>query len=208
MNMITQKAQKSKRDLTHEISTREEAVKLYRQTHDISFVCHRYRISKALRMRWNQRYDGTGDSLVSRSHRPHCRVSRKCFLYAYKEQSSYSTVDFVKKALAFFGYAPETIQTDHDGEFTHTKKTKRIQAFDRLCSELHITPKTIRPKTPWHNGKVERTHRNAPKRFYNYLRFYSYKDLQLQIKRYLRCSNRIPMAVPVSKSPNQIQLQL
>ena len=52
-------------------------------------------------------------------------ASRKRFIYAYKEQSSFSTVDFVKRAITFFGYAPQIIQTDNGGEFCHTAKTKR-----------------------------------------------------------------------------------
>lgn len=38
------------------------------------------------------------------------------------------------------------------GEFTHTRKTQRIHPLDILCNRLHITHKTIRPATPWHNG--------------------------------------------------------
>ena len=135
-------------------------------------------------------------------------ASRKRFIYAYKENSSYSTCDFVKRTIAWFGYAPDTIQTDHGGEFTHTHKTDRIHPFDMLCSKLHITHKVLRPRTPWHNGKVERSHRNDQERFYNHLRFYSYSDLQIQMKRYLYRSNNIPMSVLGWKSPNQKQREL
>lgn len=76
------------------------------------------------------------------------------------------------------------------------------------CDKLHIIHKTIRPRTPWHNGKVERSHRNDQERFYNYLKFYSYQDLQLQMKHYLRRSNRIPMAVLGWLSPVQKRRQL
>ena len=128
-------------------------------------------------------------------------ASRERFIYAYKEQSSYSTIDFTKRAIIYFGYAPEMIQTDNGSEFTHIAKTNRIHPFDVLCNQLNIHHKTIRPKTPWHNGKVERSHRNDQERFYNHLRFYSFEDLQLQMKRYLRRSNRIPMCVLGWKSP-------
>ena len=135
-------------------------------------------------------------------------ASRERFIYAYKEQSSYSTIDFVQRAIICFGYAPETIQTDNGAEFTHTARTERVHPFDLLCMRLHIHHKMIRPKTPWHNGKVERSHRNDQERFYNYLRFYSYEDLQLQMKRYLRRSNRIPMSVLGWKSPVEIRREL
>ena len=306
MSSITQ----NKRYLPHEITTKENSVKLYRQTKDIGFVCRRYHISKASLMRWNKQYDGSRESLAPKSHRPHTQhpnahteqelnwirnlhrrnpnisvcemygklrqekaysrhpgslyrvfvrlgyrtkvestkkkskhtghydtpeelgikwqmdvkyvpaacyagtdgdkfyqytmideASRERFIYAYKEQSSYSTIDFTKRAIIFFGYAPETIQTDNGGEFTHSSKTNRVHPFDMLCNQLNIHHKTIRPKTPWHNGKVERSHRNDQDRFYNYLRFYSLEDLQMQMKRYLRRSNRIPMSVLGWKSP-------
>lgn len=306
MSSITQ----NKRYLPHEITTKENSVKLYRQTKDIGFVCRRYHISKASLMRWNKQYDGSRESLAPKSHRPHTQhpnahteqelnwirnlhrrnpnisvcemygklrqekaysrhpgslyrvfvrlgyrtkvestkkkskhtghydtpeelgikwqmdvkyvpaacyagtdgdkfyqytmideASRERFIYAYKEQSSYSTIDFTKRAIIYFGYAPETIQTDNGGEFTHSSKTNRVHPFDMLCNQLNIHHKTIRPKTPWHNGKVERSHRNDQERFYNYLRFYSLEDLQMQMKRYLRRSNRIPMSILGWKSP-------
>ena len=40
-------------------------------------------------------------------------ASRERFIYPYKEQSSYSTVDFVKHVIVYFGYKPITIQTDN-----------------------------------------------------------------------------------------------
>lgn len=135
-------------------------------------------------------------------------ASRKRFLYAYEEQSSYSTVDFFKRAITFFGYAPKVIQTDNGGEFTHTSKTERVHPLDKFCRYYGIDHKLIRPRTPWHNGKVERSHRNDQERFYNYMKFYSYKDLQMQMKRYLYRSNGIPMAILGWKSPNQKQREL
>lgn len=67
MNSITQ----NKRYCPHEITTKINSVKLYRETRDISFVCRRYHISKASLMRWNKLYDGTKESLIPKSHRPH-----------------------------------------------------------------------------------------------------------------------------------------
>ena len=135
-------------------------------------------------------------------------ASRKRFIFAYKEQSSYSSVDFFKRAIAFFGYAPETVQTDNGGEFCHTAKTARVHPFDVFCNEISVIHRTIRPRTPWHNGKVERSHRNDQQRFYDYLSFYSFEDLQKQMRRYLYRSNDIPMSVLGWLSPNQVQRKL
>ena len=135
-------------------------------------------------------------------------ASRERFIYPYMEQSSYSTVDFVKRAITYFGYKPQILQTDNGAEFTHISKTKRIHPLDILCKQLHMQHKKIRPRTPQHNGKVERSHRNDQERFYNIMHFYSYSDLMIQMKRYLRRSNNIPMQVLGWKSPLQKRLEL
>ena len=135
-------------------------------------------------------------------------ASRERFIYPYMEQSSYSTIDFVQRAIRHFGYKPKIIQTDNGSEFTHTSKTDRAHPFDIFCKQHQIEHKLIRPRTPWHNGKVERSHRNDQERFYNYLKFYSYEDLLLQMKRYLYRSNRIPMQTLGWLSPAQKREQL
>lgn len=135
-------------------------------------------------------------------------ASRERFIYPYKEQSSYSTVDFIKRAIVYFGYKPKIIQTDNGQEFTYTSKTDRIHPFDMLCLSLNIEHKLIRPRTPRHNGKVERSHRNDQQRFYNYLSFYSYKDLLIQMKAYLKRSNNIPMQILNWLSPLQMRDKL
>lgn len=114
----------------------------------------------------------------------------------------------MERAIVFFGYAPKEIQTDNGSEFTHFTRTKRVHPLDVFCARHNIEHKLIRPRTPWHNGKVERSHRNDQERFYNYLSFYSFNDLQLQMKRYLYRSNNIPMSVLGWKSPNQKQRDL
>ena len=73
MDIVTDVRRKNKRYLPHELTTRINSVKLYRQTRDIDFVLRRYHISKASLMRWNKRYDGTKESLMDKSHRPHSR---------------------------------------------------------------------------------------------------------------------------------------
>ncbi|WP_407453759.1 DDE-type integrase/transposase/recombinase [Methanobrevibacter sp.] len=135
-------------------------------------------------------------------------ASRERFIYAYKEQSSHSTVDFVIKSMQYYGYIPKIIQTDNGAEFSHFKKTKMTHSLDILCAEYNIQHKLIRPRAPWHNGKVERSHRNDQERFYNYLKFYSYKDLLIQMKRYLNRSNRIPMQVLNWQSPLEMRANL
>lgn len=313
MNNITH----TQRYLPHELNTKFYACKLYRAGHSVAFVCRRYHISKSSLMRWNKKFDGSKESLLNKSHRPHtphpnshtdeelkwikdyhrrnphisvcelygklrtdkgysrhpgslyrvfrklgysskapstkkmkkhngkyetpdklgikwqmdvkhvpsaCYVgempdkfyqytvideaSRERFIYPYRECSSYTTIDFLKRAIKYFGYIPEILQTDNGFEFTYGREITKVHPLDKECISLGITHKLIRPRTPWHNGKVERSHRNDQERFYNFLSFYSYDDLLLQMKRYLNRSNNIPMQVLGWLTPLQKRMSL
>jgi transposase InsO family protein len=124
-------------------------------------------------------------------------ASRERFLFAYDDLCASNTVDFLKRAVMYFRYKPKIIQTDNGSEFTYTRETKadREHSLDKFCRVNHITHKLIKPRTPRHNGKVERSHRSDNERFYKWLRFYSLDDLQKQMKAYLERSNTIPMSV-------------
>ena len=62
-------------------------------------------------------------------------ADRECFIYPYREQSGYSAVDFVKRAILSFGYAPEIIPTDKGSEFCNTSKTPRIHTLLKKVTE-------------------------------------------------------------------------
>ncbi len=133
-------------------------------------------------------------------------ASRKRFLYWYDEQSPYATVDFVKRCIKFFGYIPKEVQTDNGQEFTYnSEKIQAIHPLDALCDSLDIIHHKIKPRTPRHNGKVERSHRSDNERFYSTHTFYSLDDLRNQGYEYLKRSNNIPMQVLGFKTPNEIQ---
>lgn len=136
-------------------------------------------------------------------------ASRERFLYWYDEQSPASTVDFIKRCIKYFGYQPKEIQTDNGQEFTwNSDKIKKIHQVDELCLELGIVHHKIRPRTPRHNGKVERSHRNDNERFYSYHTFYSLDDLKAQGTTYLKRSNSIPMKVLGFLTPIEMRKKL
>jgi len=64
-----------------------------------------------------------------------------------------------------FGYVLRIVQTNYGQEFSYFKETERVHPFDRECERLGIVHKTIKPRTPRHNGKVERSHRADNERF-------------------------------------------
>ena len=161
----------------------------------------------------------SGDGALERSYQYTVidEASRKRYIRAYKDQSQESTIDFCLRAFKFFGYRPKEIQTDNGGEFTFIcpPKDGRMHKLDMLCRHFRIKHKLIRPRTPRHNGKVERSHRNDNERFYRYLRYYSFDDLQAQMSVYLRRSNNIPTSVLRSRfdkrrwlSPNEMEREL
>ena len=144
-------------------------------------------------------------------------ATRQRFIYPYQEQNVDSTIDFIFRAIKFFGYKPKIIQTDNGQEFTFIQPPAdgRLHTFDKVCQKLGIVHQLIKPRTPRHNGKVERSHRNDNQRFYKNLRFYSYQDLVIQMTAYLKRSNNIPISILRSTdnkkgwlSPNQKRAEL
>lgn len=128
-------------------------------------------------------------------------ATRQRFIYAYEEICGTNTVDFVRRAIKYFRYRPKIIQTDNGSEFTYTRQTKgdKEHLLDTFCKAHNITHKLIKPRTPRHNGKVERSHRTDNERFYRYLKFYSLDDLQKQMSAYLERWNNIPISTLKSR---------
>jgi transposase len=125
--------------------------------------------------------------------------SRLRYLEAFQEHSTYSSADFLKNAAAFFkkhGFDIECVQTDNGFEFTNrfSQSQRNLPTlFEATVASLGIRHKLIRPYTPRHNGKVERSHREDQKRFYSCHSFYSFQDFAAQLAVHLRRSNSIPM---------------
>jgi len=125
--------------------------------------------------------------------------SRLRFLGAYPEQSTYSSADFITHAVEWFrqrGVVVECVQTDNGFEFTNrfSNSKRDIQTlFEVMLTTKRIRHKLIRPYTPRHNGKVERSHREDQKRFYDSHTFYSLDDFGGQLAAHQNRSNNLPM---------------
>ncbi len=134
--------------------------------------------------------------------------SRLRYLAAYQEQNTYSSADFLYKTVAFFkqkGVTVECVQTDNGFEFTNRfaqSSRDLVSLFERTAAELGIRHMLIRPYTPRHNGKVERSHREDQHRFYDTHRFYSFADFDGQLAVHRRASNNRPMRPLQYSSPN------
>ena len=75
----------------------------------------------------------------------------------------------------------------------NTEKSKAYSVSD-YCCKLGIYHKLIKPYTPRHNGKVERSHREDHNKFYSCHSFSSCDHLNPQLKDHLARSNNRPMS--------------
>ena len=139
--------------------------------------------------------------------------TRLRFLAAYPEQSTYSSADFLKKLFKWYarrGIRVECVQTDNGFEFTNrfsNSKRDIPTLFETTAAQLGIRHKLIRPYTPRHNGKVERSHREDQKRFYSCRSFYSLDDFAKQLAIHNRRSNNFPMRPLNYRSPSEFTVQ-
>lgn len=122
--------------------------------------------------------------------------SRFRYLGAFQEHSTYSSAQFIRYCVRKFPYAIECVQTDNGPEFTNRlnpSASNKLTLFETTLAELGISHKLIRPYTPRHNGKVERSHRKDNEYFYASHKFFSFQDFQKQLAVWQRQYNRFPM---------------
>lgn len=135
--------------------------------------------------------------------------SRFRYLEAFEEHSSYSSAVFLEHLIQKFPYPIVCVQTDNGQEFTKRFSSgggsDKPTLFQVRLRQHGIRHKLIRPFTPRHNGKVERSHRKDNERFYATHTFYSFEDFSKQLKRYnQRDYNNFPMRPLGWKSPRQV----
>lgn len=133
--------------------------------------------------------------------------SRFRYLEAFEEHSTFTSTQFLKHVVEKFPYAIECIQTDNGQEFTARLASRgkgKLTLFEKTLQELGIQHKLIRPFTPRHNGKVERSHRKDNEEFYAIHLFYSFEDFRKQLAVRQRQYNLFPMRPLNWKSPKDI----
>lgn len=134
--------------------------------------------------------------------------SRWRYVEAFDEHSTYSSAIFIDHLVKAFPLPIECIQTDNGLEFTkrfNASSLSNLTLFQKRLAEYGIRHKQIRPFTPRHNGKVERSHRKDNERFYATHSFYSFEDFSKQLQTYNRRNyNHFPMRPLGWKSPHSI----
>ena len=132
--------------------------------------------------------------------------SRFRYLEAFQEHSTYSSSEFIRHCVKKFPFAIECVQTDNGTEFTNrlNNGSTRLTLFERTLDELGIRHKIIKPYTPRHNGKVERSHRKDNEYFYASHKFFSFADFQKQLAVWQYRYNHFPMRPLNWRSPAQV----
>ena len=130
--------------------------------------------------------------------------SRFRYLEAFEEHSTYSSAVFLEHMLEKFPFKVECVQTDNGLEFTKRLRNTENPTptlFESRLEQCGIKHKLIKPYTPRHNGKVERSHRKDNEYFYATHRFYSFEDFKKQLAVHSRKYNNFPMRPLNWKSP-------
>lgn len=132
--------------------------------------------------------------------------SRFRYLEAFEEASTYTSAVFLEHMLKAFKFKVECVQTDNGFEFTKRfgGDTNSPTLFEARLKQCGIRHKLIRPFTPRHNGKVERSHRKDNEYFYAIHKFYSLLDFKAQLAIHSRNYNNFPMRPLKWQSPNKV----
>ena len=99
--------------------------------------------------------------------------SRYRILCGYREHNTYTSSLFLCQVVSRFkalNTEVECVQTDNGPEFTKqfiTLKENNHSMFEATARRLKVKLKHIKPHTPKHNGKVERSHREDQRLFYS-----------------------------------------
>ena len=197
--------------ITQDILYKQSVVK-YSLKHGVTKATIKFKMHRKTIYRWREKYDGTAQSLKNKSRKPHSHPNqqRKRVLWASKEQSTSASTEFIKVIMKKFPFKIECIQTDNGFEFTNRlnwQGTKKKTMLENKLEELGIKHKLIKPKTPRHNGKVERSHRKDQERFYYNKVFCSFEDFKNRLKYWEKEYNNFPMKPLKWLSPNEKYLE-
>ncbi|MDR3125764.1 MAG: DDE-type integrase/transposase/recombinase [Candidatus Nomurabacteria bacterium] len=130
--------------------------------------------------------------------------SRLRILEGYDEHNTYSSSQFLKVVVSFYkahSIVVECVQTDNGTEFTKrllAKDDRNLSAFELAAKQLNVRLKYIKPHTPKHNGKVERSHREDQRLFYSEVirlnkPFTELDDFKRRLKYHQSRTNHRPM---------------
>ena len=116
------------------------------------------------------------------------------FVYGYEEHTPENSVDFWDRVKKAFPFKIQAVQTDNGTEFTYKYISDEVKCpFESKLEDQGVRHILIPPRTPWKNGKVERSHRNDQRYFYDFVKVGGAADLNEKLRAHLHWSNNKPM---------------
>ena len=118
-------------------------------------------------------------------------ASRWRHLEIFDEESTNNSVTFLQLVMKKFPYQITAIKTDNHATFTNyyvggnkrsDMSVKTIHALDVFCANHNITHYLIDKGKPTQNGKIERSHGEDQRKFYEQNKFHSITDLRNKIR--------------------------
>jgi len=126
------------------------------------------------------------------------------FVYGFEEHTPENSVRFLGMLTERFPFEIMCIQTDNGTEFTYKFISDEKKCpFEEALEKFDIRHKLIKPRTPWHNGKVERSHRMDQRYFYEWETFTDMKEYNKKLSEHLEWTNNKPMRIFKGKSPEE-----
>ena len=207
------------KSITQDMAYRQSLMK-YAEKYGVSRASRKYNKSRSYIYFWKARWDGSVASLACQSRRPHSHPNQhteaelKLIRDMRRRNPNLGMVELWhrlrQRGYTRRGIRVECVQTDNGFEFTNrfsNSKRDLPALFEQTAAQLGIRHKLIRPYTPRHNGKVERSHREDQKRFYSCHSFFSLNDFAKQLAVHNRRSNNFPMRPLGWLSPSEFSVQ-
>ncbi|MCI8407912.1 MAG: transposase [Lachnospiraceae bacterium] len=193
--------------ITQDMRYRLSLIK-YADKYGVTKAAVKYKTNRQYIYRWKRRYGGSMESLRELSRRPHHHPNQHT-------PEEIRLINNMRRRNPDAGLVVFWVKLMQRG---YTRSIPGLYRFLRRQDLMAVKPpnpkhlerhgirhKLIRPYTPRHNGKVERSHRKDNERFYATHTFYSFKDFAEQLKRYNRRDyNSFPMRPLGWKSPRQV----
>jgi hypothetical protein len=140
-------------------------------------------------------------------------ASRWRHLEIFDEETSFHSIEFLKIVMSKFPYKIHAIKTDNHSTFTNyyngTNKrsdmtVKTIHPLDIFCHKHNIVHYLIDKGKPTQNGKVERSHGEDQRKFYEQNKFKSVHDLKIKIIEWNDYYNNLEHCSLGGNTPNEI----
>ena len=140
-------------------------------------------------------------------------ASRWRHLEIFDQESTFHSIKFLRIVMEKFPHTIKAIKTDNHSTFTNyylgTNKrsdmtVKKLHALDVFCTQNNMVHYLIDPGKPTQNGRVERSHGEDNRKFYEPNTFSSVINLKSRIRIWNDYYNNLEHCSLSGKTPNEM----